>query len=214
MNNHDTHRAGSLHNNILGVLRAYATILFLNHPLSGLIILLSTLFFPNLGIAGLIGAITGLALSRFLNFPQISSGMHIYNSLLVGLSLGAFYKLDYYLVILVILGSILAVFLTVALAAALWRQDELPVLSLPFVIVAMTMAFSARSYQSLEYYIAPYTAAGDFINVCVDTFLSAMGAIFFMANPMVGLVLFFIIIIHSRYLAFLHLVATLWGMRY
>lgn len=205
MDSRETNRTGSLHNNVSGVLRAYATILFLNNPVSGLFILLGTLFFPNLGIAGLIGAITGLALARFLNFPQISSGMHIYNSLLVGLSLGAFFQLDYYLVMLIILGSVLAVFLTVALAAALWRHDELPVLSLPFVIVAMTMAFAARSYQNLEYYIAPYTAAGDFINVSADTFFSAMGAIYFMANPMVGLVLFFIIIIHSRYLALLAL---------
>ena len=196
-------QAGSLHNNTLGLLRAYATILFLNNPVSGLIILLATLFFPNLGISGFIGAVTGLALARFLNFPQISSGMHIFNSLLVGLSLGAFYQLDYYLLMLIILGSILAVFLTVALASALWRHDELPVLSLPFVIVAMTMAFAARSYQSLEYYLAPYTPAGNFINTCIDTYLSAMGAIFFMANPFVGLVLFLIIVFHSRYLALL-----------
>ncbi|MCW8933639.1 MAG: urea transporter [Gammaproteobacteria bacterium] len=205
MNKQQTNRIGSLHDNILGVLRAYATILFLNHPVTGLIILVSTLFFPNLGIAGLIGAVTGLVLARFLNFPQISSGMHIYNSLLVGLSLGAFFQLDYYLIMLIVLGSVLAVFLTVALATALWRHDELPVLSLPFVIVAMTMAFAARSYQSLEYYIAPYAAAGDFINVCADTFLSSMGSIFFMANPMAGLVLFVIIFIHSRYLALLAL---------
>ena len=203
MAKNDTTQAGSLHNNTLGVLRAYATILFLNNPVSGLIILLATMFFPNLGISGFIGAVTGLVLARFLNFPQISSGMHIFNSLLVGLSLGAFYQLDYYLLMLIVLGSVLAVFLTVALATVLWRHDELPVLSLPFVIVAMTMAFAARSYQSLEYYMTPYTAAGNFINTCIDTFLSSMGAIFFMANPYVGLVLFLIIVFHSRYLALL-----------
>ena len=200
-----------MQNNVLGVLRAYATILFVNHPVSGLIILLCTLFFPNLGIAGLLGAVTGLVLARFLNFPQISSGMHIYNSLLVGLSLGAFFQLDYYLIMLIILGSVLAVLLTVAFASALWSHDKLPVLSLPFVIVAMTMAFAARSYQSLQYYIPPYSAAGDFINVCVDTFLSAMGAIFFLAEPMVGLVLFLIIFIHSRYLALLALCGYIVG---
>lgn len=203
MDTQKINKTGAWRNNAIGVIRAYATILFLNHPVSGLIILLATLFFPNLGIAGLIGAVTGLIVACFLNFPQIKSGMHIYNSLLVGLSLGAFFKLDYYLVMLIILGAVLAVFLTVALAAALWRNNQLPVLSLPFVIVAMTMAFAARSYQSLEYYAAPYITSGDFINVGVDTYLSAMGAIFFMANPFVGLVLVLIIAIHSRYLALL-----------
>lgn len=190
-------------NNIFGVLRAYATILFLNHPISGLIILLATLLIPNLGLSGLIAAVTGIVIARFLNFPQIASGMHIYNSLLVGLSLGAFFKLDHYLLMLIILGAALAVLLTVALANILWRHSELPILSLPFVIVAMTMAFAARSYQSLEYFIPVNNLPVAIINSDIDTYFSATGAIYFMANPLVGLILFLIIIFHSRYLALL-----------
>ncbi|HEY9051949.1 MAG TPA: urea transporter [Gammaproteobacteria bacterium] len=199
------------HNNMQGLLRAYATILFLNNPLAGFVILVTSLFFPNLGLAGFIAAVIGLATARALHFPQISSGMHIYNSLLVGLSLGAFYQLDYYLVLLIILGAILAVFLTVALASMLWTQDQLPVLSLPFVIVAMTMAFAARSYESLVYYIPEQFIAFGWLNEQLATFLSTLGAIFFMTHPVVGIVLFAVIFSQSRYLALLAISGYLIG---
>lgn len=193
----------SLGNNGRGLLHAYSMILFLKNPLAGFIILVTTLLVPNIGFAGLIAAITGLATARALQFPQISSGMHIYNSLLVGLSLGAFYQLNFYLLLLILLGAIIAVFLTVALASLLWAQDKLPVLSLPFVIVAMIMAFAARSYQNLDYFVPAELISMDWINVQIITFLSTLGAIFFLSNPLVGIVLFAIIFIQSRYLALL-----------
>jgi len=211
MKRKDNKESNNTHNNVLGLFRAYATILFLNNPLAGLIILVSSLFFPNLGLAGFIAAITGLATARALRFPQIDSGMHIYNSLLVGLSLGAFYQLDYYLVLLIILGAILAVFLTVALSNMLWTQDQLPVLSLPFVIVAMTMAFAARSYENLVYYIPDSFISSDWLNTQLATFLSTLGAIFFMTHPVVGIVLFLIIFSQSRYLALLAICGYLTG---
>lgn len=208
----DTNKeVNSLHNNVQGLFRAYATILFLNKPLAGLIILLSSLFFPNLGLAGFIAAITGLATARALQFPDISSGMHIYNSLLVGLSLGAFYQLDYYLLLLIILGAILAVFLTVALANLLWTQDRLPVLSLPFVIVAITMAFAARSYESLVYYLPAQVTSIEWLAAPIASFLSTLGAIFFMTHPIVGIVLLLIIFSQSRYLALLAIAGYLTG---
>jgi len=192
-----------LKDSINGLLRAYATIVFLEKPFAGLIILGASMFFPNLGMAGLIAAITGLIVARLLNFPYIASGMHIYNSLLVGLSLGAFYRLDMHLLLLVVLGAIIAILLTVALSSALWRYDSLPVLSLPFVIVAMTMAFAARSYQSLEYVAPSYTVDGSFISTSVDSFSSTLGAIYFLTHPAMGLVIFLLLLLHSRYLALL-----------
>ncbi|HEY9035067.1 MAG TPA: urea transporter, partial [Pseudomonadales bacterium] len=192
-----------LKDGINGLLRAYATIVFLEKPFAGFVILAASMFFPNLGIAGLVAAVTGLVVARLLSFPYIASGMHIFNSLLVGLSLGAFYRLDMHLLLLIILGAIIAILLTVALSSALWRYDALPVLSLPFVIVAMTMAFAARSYQSLEYVAPSYTVDGAFISTSVDTFSSTLGAIYFLTHPAMGLVIFLLLLLHSRYLALL-----------
>lgn len=194
----------SLRESLQGLLRAYATIVFLEKPAAGFLILAASLFIPNLGLSGLIAAVTGILVARLLRFPYIKSGMHVYNSLLVGLSLGAFYQLDMNLVLLIILGAMIAVLLTVTLASALWRYDALPVLSLPFVIVAMTLAFAARNFQNLEFFL-PGGAPTELFSQYVDTFLNTMGAIYFLTNPLMGLVIFILLLFYSRYLALLAL---------
>ncbi|MCK5336964.1 MAG: urea transporter, partial [Gammaproteobacteria bacterium] len=78
--------------------KAYATILFIQNPLAGLVILAATLFYPNIGLAGLLGALTGFAITRLWQFPDYAGHIQIFNSLLVGLSLGAFYQLNFYLI--------------------------------------------------------------------------------------------------------------------
>jgi len=193
----------SLLDSVHGLLRAYSSIIFLEKPRAGLIVLLATMTVPNLGLSGLIGAVAGIGVVRLLNFSYISSGMQIYNSLLVGLSLGAFYVLDLNLVLLIILGAVLAIFLTVTLASLLWRYDALPVLSLPFVIVAMTLAFSARNFGNLTLFTAFHPWSDTFISEYADIFLGTMGAIYFVTNPVVGIVIVALILLYSRYLALL-----------
>ena len=122
---------------LLALPRAYASILFVDHVWVGLLIIVATLWYPNIGIAGLLGALTALLTTQLFRFPDSSGGLQIYNSLLVGLSLGAFYELNAYVVVLIILGAVLAVLMTVALADGLWRLDRLPALSLPFILVVL-----------------------------------------------------------------------------
>ena len=193
----------SLIDSVHGLLRAYSSIIFLEKPQAGLVVLAATMYIPNLGLSGLIGAVAGIGVARLLNFSYISSGMHIYNSLLVGLSLGAFYTLDINLILLIVLGAVLAIFLTVTLASLLWRYDALPVLSLPFVIVAMTLAFSARNFGNLTLFTAFNPWPDTFISEYVDIFLGTMGAVYFVTNPVVGIVIVALILLYSRYLALL-----------
>ncbi|PIV29020.1 MAG: urea transporter, partial [Zetaproteobacteria bacterium CG02_land_8_20_14_3_00_50_9] len=91
-----------------GLCRAYGAILFAESPWVGCCCLLATFWFPNAGGAGLLAAVTAMATARLLNFPNRDSGLYVYNSLLVGLSLGAFYQLDLHLAVLVMLGAVLA----------------------------------------------------------------------------------------------------------
>ena len=194
-----------------GLLRAYAAILFSTSPLVGLLFLVASFCYPNTGIAGLIGALMGNVTARLLSFPTISSGLYIYNSLLVGLALGIVYQLDSYLLVLILLGAILAVFLTAALADLLWRLEHLPVLSLPFVIVAFTCFFAAKAYGNLSAYLLPSVLVEPFINTWVDTFLTALGSSFFTPHPMAGLLFFVGLLWTSRYLALLAILGFLVG---
>lgn len=194
-----------LRDNINGLLRAYSAIIFLEKPRAGFVVLLATMTMPNLGLSGLIAALAGVVVSRSLKFPAVSSGIHTFNSLLVGLSLGAFYTLDFNLILLIILGAVLAIFLTVTLASLLWRYDALPVLSLPFVIVAMTLAFSAHNFGNLTLVSVYNPLSEPFISDYADMFFGTMAAIYFATNPIVGIIIVALIFLYSRYLALLAL---------
>jgi urea transporter len=186
-----------------GLFRAYASILFAEKPWIGALFLLATFWFPNAGASGLLAALVAIVTARLLAFINLESGLHVYNSLLVGLSLGAYYQLDIYLAVLVVLGAVLAVFFTVAMADLLWRMEHLPALSLPFVIVALTTTLAAHSYGTLSRYLLPVAPHDILLGPWPDQFFTALGSAFFIPHPLPGLLMFIGLLLTSRYLALL-----------
>ena len=67
---------------LAGILSAYSSILFVDHPLIGILFLGATFWFPNVGIAGLIGAAIGMTVGYVLRLPYSTSGVNVYSSLL------------------------------------------------------------------------------------------------------------------------------------
>lgn len=186
-----------------GLLRSYAAIFFISDARVGALFLLATLWFPNTGAAGLLAAITGTITARVMQFSNNHSGLYAYNSLLVGLTLGAAYKLEEHLVVLIFLAAILTVFVTVAVADALWRFERLPALSLPFVIVAFTVTFAAHGFGSLSQYLTPLAPIKPFLFEPADHFLTALSSTFFIPHPVPGLLFFVGVLLTSHYLALL-----------
>ncbi len=188
---------------VASLLKAYSAIFFLNNIFIGGAFLIATLWYPNAGIAGLLAAFTALLAGRILNLPSIDEGLPLYNSLLVGLSLGASYYLTYHLVLIIILAALLAVFISAALADYLWRLDRLSPLSLPFVITAFTAALAAQSYSTLNHYLAPKIPYTTQLPSLLEAFLTAMGSALFTPHPYPGLLIFLALLFSSRYLALL-----------
>jgi len=191
--------------------KAYAAILFLQNPVAGLIVMAATLFYPNIGLAGFLGAFTGYAVTRLWQFPDYAGQIQIFNSLLVGLSLGAFYQLNYYVIGIIILGAVLTTFIATVLADWLWRLDRLPVLSLPFVLVASIMAIVARHYTELSDFMGLAETTIAIFPPAIDQFFKSIGAIYFTPEPLTGLILFLIIFFYSRYMTMLAIVGYLTG---
>jgi urea transporter len=185
------------------LLRAYAAVLFVEHPLAGLLFLAATFCFPNIGVSGALAAVVGFITAYSLRFPNLSSGLHIFNSLLVGLSLGAVYQFDAYLALLICLSAVLAVLVTAALSNLLWRLGSLPALSLPFVLVAVTAALAAQAYGNLGLYLQPYAPHATWFGERADDFFASLGAVYFTAHPVAGLLLFVGVLWRSPYLAWL-----------
>jgi urea transporter len=198
-------------NSLSSILKAYSTILFLQNPLAGLVILATTMFYPNIGLSGLLAAVTGYAMTRLWQFPDYAGQIQIFNSLLVGLSLGAFYQLNVYVVGFIILGVILTTLIATVLADWLWRLDRLPVLSLPFVIVAGFMALVIRQYTERSDFMGLAETSLALFNPAVDQFFKSVGAIYFTPEPIIGLILFVVLTFYSRYIAMLAIVGYVTG---
>ncbi len=196
---------------IKGLLRSYSAILFIPDARIGCVFLLGTLWFPYIGLAGLLAAVTGSITARVMQYKDDQTGLYTYNSLLVGLALGASYRLDEQLILLICLAAILTVFVTVAIADALWRFESLPALSLPFVLVAFSMIFAAQGYAGLNKNPPSLISVNLYFNEFIDHFLISLSSIFFIPHPALGLTLFIGILLVSRYLAFLAISGYLVG---
>lgn len=192
--------------------RAYAAVIFLDRAWIGAILMAATFIFPNVGFSGALGAIVGLIVARALAFPASVQLPLVFNSLLVGLSLGAFFDLSGYLVGLIVLSAGFSAFVTVALADVLWRWDRLPVLSLPFVLVAVLAALIAHNYNNFPGYNALFAQPPEWFGNWIDAFLNTLGAIYFTPHPLAGALVFAALAWRSRYLAALALGGYLVGL--
>lgn len=196
----------------LELFRAYAAVIFLDRAWIGVILMGATFIFPNVGFAGVLGAIVGLIVARAMAFAPSVRIPLIFNCLLVGLSLGAFFEFNGYLAGLIVLSASFAAFVTVGLADALWRWDRLPVLSLPFVLVAVLAALIAHNYTGAHRYNALFGAPPEWFGNGFDAFLNTLGAIFFTPHPLAGALVFAALLWRSRYLAALALGGYLAGL--
>ncbi len=194
-----------------GLLRAYSAIFFIDKPIVGMVFLLATFVYPNVGVSGLLAGCCGMIAGRLLRFSNLDNGLHIYNSILVGLSLGAAYQINQYLCIVIALGSILAVLVSTWLNDYLWRLDHLSPLSLPFVVVALNSAFAAQSFTTLQRYLAPMAPVHNFLPQWLADFLTALGSAFFSPHPLTGLLILIPLLWCSRYLVLLGALGYLVG---
>jgi len=196
---------------LLSIPKAYAAILFLNNPMAGILILATTFFFPNIGLSGLLAAVVAFITTRLWQLPDYAGQLQVFNSLLVGLSIGAFYTVNIYIVGIIIAGALVTVFVATVLGDAMWRMDRLPALSLPFVISAGAMALVARHYTESADYMGLAEASYTLVNPVADGFFSALGATFFTPTPLIGAILFIVICVYSRYLGLLAIAGYAFG---
>lgn len=178
-------------------------------------VLAVTLSVPNIGIAGLLAALTAYLFARRFGFAKQQKDIqhqepYVYNSLLVGLSLGSLYQINAQLIPLIALGAVFTVLTTQFFAHALWRFGRLPVLSLPFVLVTWILWLAAKSMMGLEPFV-PVWPNNLLVIPWLSGFFKALGLFFFVPHPLAGLFLFLGIAWTSRYLAILAVAGYITG---
>ncbi|KAF3829843.1 hypothetical protein GH733_001794 [Mirounga leonina] len=135
------------------VLRGAAQVMFVNNPVSGLIIFIGLLiqnpwWTITGGLGTVVSTLTALALNQ--DRSAIASGLHGYNGMLVGLLMAVFSeKWDYYwwLLFPVTFTAMTCPLLSSALNSIFSRWD-LPVFTLPFNM-AMTLYLAATGHYNL-----------------------------------------------------------------
>lgn len=192
-------------------LRAYASVLFIKNTTVGAIIAIATFIVPNIGATGLLSVLLGALLCRLFKFQTDRDGLYLFNALLTGLGVGAFYAISPASLLLLLLAIFLVIFLTFLLNAILWQFNRLPALSLPFVIVTFSLFFAGRNFDRLKYFLPSLQYDVSWLPKDINGFFETMGAIFFVPHAIMGMVVLGVLITQSRYLALLGVLGYLVG---
>ncbi|MFI5151624.1 MAG: urea transporter, partial [Bacteroidia bacterium] len=191
------------------ILGSYSQVFFSDNVWLAGLILLSTFASPVAGLCGLLAVLSSILFSKIMGFcPALTvSGAYGYNSLLVGLTMGIFFKFNLPFLVLLLLASCLTVLLTVSLSAILtaWK---VPFLSLPFMFGVWIILLSAPGFGVLELsenglytindlfklggpsMVSLYEQMHDWeFPALIRMYLVSLGAIFFQYNIISGLLI-------------------------
>ncbi len=191
------------------ILNAYAIVFFGRHRGLGAALLVATFLAPTAGLFGLAGTAIAFVAARWLGFNDagIRSGESLFNSLIVSLALA--YLTDnreispLLLATLLLAVSLAALLLSVALNHAARQLLGLPALSVPFVILTVSLYLLARAQaatpnatEALSCLIREPT----FLPAAVAAFFLALGTVMFLPLTPVGIVVFVALLCYSRLL--------------
>ncbi len=190
------------------LLKAYSGLIFLPSVRVGLALFILTLIDINIGLSGLLAVISAYLAARFLGFSKtfLSLDYYIYNPLLVGLGIGYLFKLSLLSATFIVILSVFTFLLTYALSNIFGYYLGLAILSIPFVLVSIVAYLASYKYSKLfVYYLYPhsYGEALQNLPLWLKGFFNSLGAIIFYPIPLVGLLMFLVILRWSRIAAFL-----------
>ncbi|MEW6708830.1 MAG: urea transporter [Candidatus Riflebacteria bacterium] len=198
-------------------LTAYGAIIFVPKVAAGFLLLVLGFIHPNIAISGLIavaslflfGTLSGLSKDNLLK-PAI-----IYNPLLVGMSIGALYRLDFSMVFFIATASFLT-FVTTLVIENFLASSGAPVLSLPFAIVSTVVYLGSWKFGNLfvlNYYdFTIFTGAEAMLPNYITFLLKSIGSIVFMPNVLSGSIILVMMFFHSRIMVFWALVSFYSGV--
>jgi len=193
------------------LLDAYGALFLARQRLVGALVLAATLCDLATGLCGLTAGVAALLTRRLLRLPALPGEAEILNAIYAGLALGAFYASEPRLFALAAFGGLLGVPLASALRQMLagpFGARGLPLLGAPFLCTAWTLLAVAKgialplrtvwpAWPLLPDWVPGEAAATAF------SALSSIGALFFVANPLAGILVMAALLVASRILALL-----------
>ncbi len=165
-------------------------------------ILAATAVRRDVFLGGLIAVVlaNGFAFALHLSTHAIKKGMFGYNGLLIGLAFPYFFEINPPVVLLFVMAVLATTLVTAALRAALGYYFNLPVLTLPFLMIMYLVLAAFPSVQGMSWN-TEWTAFPAFefpLPDMVGTYFKSLGAVFFTPNEVSGVIIFIALLIFSR----------------
>ncbi len=199
-------------------LRSYGMLFFSDKTWFSWIILLTTFFIPPVGIAGFVGTFVSLGTARLLGFDPkpVSSGIYSYSALLYGLGLASYFEWSMPFFILLVVGSVLCTFFSVALSSRLIRKN-IPGLSLAFIFTSWIVWLAGYQFGGIGltqrhiYWLNSWYSIGgspliqfqlwmDGLSLpnAISGYFRSLSAILFQSSILAGMLLSLGLLFHSR----------------
>ncbi len=175
----------------------YAWIVLTPSWKAGAVLALVTAFEPVQAMVGLLAAISAWLAALFAGAQAAERPVAVFNGLLIGLLVAHGWEPGTAGVALAVLGGVWAGWLSVVLGRMSASLARLPVLSLPFSLVAMLTAAASGSLSTLQLHL--YAAPAAWLNPAMDAFLGAFGGLYFNPDPVVGALVLGVLLVFSRY---------------
>ncbi len=195
---------------------SYSEILFLQRAWPGALMLAATFTVPSVGTAGLVSVAAAYAFASFIGMGAafLATGFFTYNALLTGLGIGSLFQITPLSLLLAATAGVMSLNLSLMLNSLFRQFLQLPILSLPFVVISMVVYLASLGYSNLlvredaELLVA---WAPQDLPTIIDGFLRALGAILFLPYPLTGLVFALLLLLYSRILFLLAILGYLVG---
>ncbi len=186
--------------------QAYAAIYFSQNSPMGISILFASLLWPNTGLSGLIGLGYARLVSHILHVAPSQQGSHLYNGLLIGLSIGALYPVSISTFLLIGAGCFAAALIGLVSNDYFWQKEKLLALSLPFVLANLLITPAAQHLILIPNIpvtdpFARFTPELPAWMQPLKTYLSSLGGAYFIESPWIGLLIALALLRASRYLS-------------
>ena len=193
------------------ILYSYAQIFFTNRRWFGAAVLASTMLMPRAGLLALLGVVLSNTMAAWLKFDteKIRSGFYGFNGILLGAAASFYYEIDIFLFALILIFIIISFFVTAVLENHLAVAFNLPGLSLPFVLSIYIFIIFLSNYDFINLADASANDAGYFSSLpqLVIYYFKSMALIIFQPNIISGIIITAALLIFSRVLFTLSIVA-------
>lgn len=199
-----------LHDSLRSLLDAYGALFLARRRQVGALVLTATLCDPVTGLCGLLAGLAALLTRKLLRLPALPGEADLLNAIYAGLALGAFYGGEPRLYFLAAFGAMLAVPLGTALRQVLagpFGARGLPLLGAPFLCTAWMLLAVAKAIALPLRWAWPIWPT--WLPLDVASALANVGALFYVANPLAGILVLAALLLASRALALLALGGSL-----